>query len=142
MEGGAAHCHVAVPEHQRFREGCGGCLDSKMQQLEVEEIRQRAAERRQAASARLPVGPAARRTHKELKVLRLTLGVPVETYDERLSTVEADGSLRAAEVPASRRSQVIDSAAASVILQGWLDARRGGAAGVANREPQNRESGK
>lgn len=72
-------------------------------------------------------GPAARRTARELKVLRRTLGVPAETYDERLSTVEAESSLRAADTKASRRSQVIDSAAASVILQGWLDARRGGA---------------
>jgi putative holliday junction resolvase len=88
------------------------------------------------------VGPAARRTNKELGVLRRTLGVPVETYDERLSTVEAESSLRAAEVSASRRSRVIDSAAASVILQGWLDARRGGGAAGANRESGNRESGK
>ena len=71
-------------------------------------------------------GPAARRTLKELKVLRRTLTVPVETYDERLSTVEAEGSLRAAELSAARRSEVIDEAAATVILQAWLDARRGG----------------
>ena len=80
-------------------------------------------------------GPAARRTLKELKVLRRTLSVPVETYDERLSTVEAEGALRAAEVNASRRSEVIDAAAAAVILQGWLDARRGGAT-TADHEAQ------
>lgn len=75
------------------------------------------------------IGPAARRTLKELKVLRRTLSVPVETYDERLSTVEAEGSLRAAALKSSRRSEVIDAAAATVILQGWLDARRGGTSG-------------
>lgn len=83
-------------------------------------------------------GPAAKRTLKELKVLRRTLSVPVETYDERLSTVEAEGSLRAAELKASRRSEVIDAAAATVILQGWLDARRGGASGDVS-EPRSED---
>jgi len=74
-------------------------------------------------------GPAVRRTRKEIRVLERTLEVPVATYDERLSTVEAEASLRAADVGPRRRRQVIDAAAAAVILQGWLDHRRTTAAG-------------
>ncbi len=71
-------------------------------------------------------GPAARRARKEMKALSRSVPVPVEPYDERLSTTEAEQSLRAAELDSRRMRSVIDAAAASVILQGWLDARRGG----------------
>lgn len=70
-------------------------------------------------------GPAVRRTRKEVAALRCTLSVPVETYDERLSTVQAERSLRDAAVGPKQRRAVIDAAAAAVILQGWLDHRRG-----------------
>jgi putative Holliday junction resolvase len=48
------------------------------------------------------------------------------TWDERLSTVEASRSLRAAGVSARAQRAVIDKVAASVILQGWLDHRSNG----------------
>jgi putative holliday junction resolvase len=56
--------------------------------------------------------------------LRAILTVPVALHDERLSTVEAERSLREAGVTGARRRSVIDAAAAQVILQSWLDARR------------------
>jgi putative Holliday junction resolvase len=49
--------------------------------------------------------------------------VPVELQDERLSTVEADRSLREAGLDGRRRRTVVDEAAATVILNAWLDAR-------------------
>lgn len=70
------------------------------------------------------VGPAARRAMAEVKLLRRALRVPVETYDERLSTVTADRSLRELQLGASARRRMVDSVAASVILQAWLDHRR------------------
>ncbi len=51
------------------------------------------------------------------------LSVPVETYDERLTTVTAERVLREQGVTGRRRRQVIDQVAASVLLQAWLDAR-------------------
>jgi putative Holliday junction resolvase len=71
-------------------------------------------------------GPAAQAALREVATLRQTLeplGVTVETADERFTTVEAQRSLTAAgrKGPASRK--VIDSAAAMVLLQGWLDGR-------------------
>ncbi len=49
------------------------------------------------------------------------LGVSVETADERLTTVEAERSLRAAGRTGRAARKVVDSAAAMVLLQSWLD---------------------
>ena len=70
------------------------------------------------------IGHRARRVMVLVDALRARLDVPVETWDERFSTVEAEARLREQEVSARRRKEVIDQAAAAVILQGWLDARR------------------
>jgi putative holliday junction resolvase len=50
--------------------------------------------------------------------------VPVRVVDERLSTVEATRGLRSAGVRSRAARQVIDAAAAVVILQHALDAER------------------
>jgi putative Holliday junction resolvase len=70
------------------------------------------------------VGPAAAGVQAEVAELREHLGVPVEVWDERLSTVEADRRLQSAGVPGRKRRHVIDQVAATVILQSWLDATR------------------
>jgi putative Holliday junction resolvase len=56
--------------------------------------------------------------------LRAFVQVPVTLHDERLSTVEAERSLRDAGVSGRRRRAVIDAAAAQVVLQAWLDGDR------------------
>lgn len=53
--------------------------------------------------------------------------VPVRLADERLTTVSATRSLRAAGVRAKQQRAVIDQVAAVAILQGWLDQRRAAA---------------
>jgi putative Holliday junction resolvase len=68
------------------------------------------------------VGPAARTVLDEVGELRARLGVPVVVWDERLSTVEAERSLRAVGVKGKARRRVVDQVAATVILQAWLDA--------------------
>jgi len=55
--------------------------------------------------------------------------VPVRLADERLTTVSAQRSLRAAGVRARQQRAVIDQAAAVAILQSWLDQRRAALAG-------------
>lgn len=52
--------------------------------------------------------------------------VPVRLADERLTTVSAQRSLRAAGVRSKDQRAVIDQAAAVAILQSWLDERRAG----------------
>jgi putative Holliday junction resolvase len=55
---------------------------------------------------------------------------PVRLADERLTTVSAQRSLRAAGVRAKEQRAVIDQAAAVAILQSWLDQRRAVTKGV------------
>jgi len=68
-------------------------------------------------------GPAAERVLAEVEQLRAALPVPVETWDERLSTVTAERSLMEQQMRAQARRRVVDKVAAAVILQSWLDAR-------------------
>jgi len=67
------------------------------------------------------VGPAARRILDEVAELTETLGVPVETVDERFTTVTAAGQLKASGLRGRDRAKVIDQTAATVLLQAWLD---------------------
>ena len=68
------------------------------------------------------IGPSARRVLDEVEQLRATLPVPVETYDERLTTVTAERHLVEQRMGAKARREVVDKVAAAVLLQSWLDA--------------------
>jgi len=67
------------------------------------------------------LGPAAERILKLVKVLKDSTGLPVETWDERLSTVAAEKMLIGGDVSRAKRKKVIDKMAAVLILQGYLD---------------------
>lgn len=69
-------------------------------------------------------GPAAQAAAAEADALAAVVGVPVETYDERLTTVSAQQALRASGTSARKQRGVIDKAAAAVLLQSWLDTER------------------
>jgi len=58
------------------------------------------------------------------------LGAQVSTWDERLSTVEAERLLIQADMSRRKRRRVVDQVAASLILQAYLDGRQRG-----DREP-------
>jgi len=49
------------------------------------------------------------------------LGIPAVMWDERLTTVQAERALISAGLRRRRRRQTIDSVAASLMLQNWLD---------------------
>lgn len=70
------------------------------------------------------MGPAAKAVATEVEAIAAAVGVPVETQDERLSTVSAERSLSNLALKAPARRQVVDMVAAAVILQSWLDRRR------------------
>jgi putative Holliday junction resolvase len=70
-------------------------------------------------------GPAARRVMAFAQELANAAGVDIELVDERLTTVEAAQQLRASGINAREGKSLVDGVAASVILQSWLDARRG-----------------
>jgi putative Holliday junction resolvase len=68
-------------------------------------------------------GPAAEIAHAFAGALRAE-GIDVVLWDERLTTVEAERSLAAAGTRGRARRAVVDTVAASVILQSYLDAAR------------------
>jgi putative Holliday junction resolvase len=59
------------------------------------------------------------------EALRAVAGVPVVLHDERLSTSEADRSLRERGLGGRERRAVIDRTAAAVILESYLAGGRG-----------------
>ena len=66
-------------------------------------------------------GPSARLARAFAPKLATALGVPVELFDERLSTFEAETRLRDRGISSKDRRGMVDAEAAAVILQGWLD---------------------
>ena len=69
-------------------------------------------------------GPAARAAEEEARELASALPVPVETFDERLTTVTADRSLMELDMKADARRRVVDKVAAAILLQSWLESHR------------------
>jgi putative Holliday junction resolvase len=69
------------------------------------------------------IGPAARAVLDEVEELRRATPLPVETYDERLTTVTAHQLLRQSGRKEKARRKVVDTTAAAVLLQAWLDGR-------------------
>jgi putative holliday junction resolvase len=59
------------------------------------------------------------------EAVREVTGLPVHYTDERYSSVEAERRLIAAGVSRARRKEVIDQAAAVVILESWLAEQAG-----------------
>lgn len=69
-------------------------------------------------------GPSAADARRLGDAVARTLGIPVEYWDERLTTVAANRVMIEADVSRARRRAVVDQIAACLILQGWLDARQ------------------
>ncbi|MDD5423059.1 MAG: Holliday junction resolvase RuvX [Candidatus Omnitrophica bacterium] len=61
-----------------------------------------------------------------MESLSKAVDVPVKTWDERLSTVQAERTLLEADLSRAKRKRVMDKMAAQVILQGYLDSRKKG----------------
>lgn len=68
-------------------------------------------------------GPRAEATRRFGDRLAELTGLPVIYWDERLTTVAAQRALLEADLSRRQRREVIDQVAASLILQGWLDAQ-------------------
>ena len=67
------------------------------------------------------VGPAAQGALDEVAVLAELVDVPVETFDERLTTVTAHQLLADQGLSSKSRREIVDKAAAAVLLQTWLE---------------------
>lgn len=69
-------------------------------------------------------GEAARRCRRFVSALGEHLEVPVILWDERLSTAAAERVLNTTGVHGKARREVVDQAAATLLLQNYLDSRQ------------------
>jgi putative pre-16S rRNA nuclease len=70
------------------------------------------------------VGPQARAAEAFANNLHQATGLPVELFDERLTSFEAEQRLSALPGRKAGRRKAVDAVAAAVILEGWFDSRR------------------
>lgn len=56
-----------------------------------------------------------------VKLLSEATSIPIRTWDERLTTVQAERSLRESQMTRKKRSKVVDIVSAAIILQSYLD---------------------
>lgn len=69
-------------------------------------------------------GPQAKKVRDFYERLSRRLRIPVVLWDERFSTAEAEEMLLEADISRARRREVIDQAAAIVILQSYLRSKK------------------
>lgn len=70
------------------------------------------------------LGFAAQRTENFIKKLDEVYKLPIFKQDERLSSVEANNILLKADISRKKRKTKVDSIAATIILQNYLDIRK------------------
>ncbi len=68
-------------------------------------------------------GPRAKACRTFGEAVTAGTGLPAIYWDERLTTVAAERALLEGDVSRAKRKKVIDQVAATLILQGWLDAQ-------------------
>jgi len=67
-------------------------------------------------------GSRAQKTQEFINFLKNNLDIPIKTWDERLSSKEAEKVLIKADMSRKKRKEVIDQMAASLILDSYLQA--------------------
>ncbi len=67
-------------------------------------------------------GPAAESARQFAATLKEALGIPVKTWDERLTTVQANRFLIQAGLSREQRKTRVDQSAAAILLQSYLEA--------------------
>lgn len=70
-------------------------------------------------------GESARRARGLGQALSKAMGIEATYWDERLTTVAAERSLREMGRRGAKRREVVDQSAATILLQGYLDAKTG-----------------
>jgi putative holliday junction resolvase len=75
-------------------------------------------------------GPAAEKVRAFVDRLKETVSVAIKTFDERLTSVQANRLLLQGNVRRDRRKEKVDMMAAAILLQSYLDSPAGGAASL------------
>ena len=73
-------------------------------------------------------GSQSARVHEFIKVLKRTFNLPVDLYDERLSSKQAMDRLADTGIRGRDAKASVDKVAAALVLQAYLDRRRAGRA--------------
>ena len=71
-------------------------------------------------------GESACNAERFAQALKELTGLPMVMRDERLTTMSAIGFLDETNVRGKKRKNIIDTVSATIILQDYLDSRRGG----------------
>jgi putative holliday junction resolvase len=66
-------------------------------------------------------GPAALKVQDFVAALKGAIAVPIQTWDERLTSVQANRFLIQARVRREKRKEKVDKTAAAILLQSYLD---------------------
>jgi putative Holliday junction resolvase len=66
-------------------------------------------------------GPAALKVQEFVAVLRDAVAIPIKTWDERLTSAQANRYLLQANVRRDKRKEKVDQTAAAILLQSYLD---------------------
>jgi putative Holliday junction resolvase len=70
-------------------------------------------------------GPAAQKAQEFIASLRFHTTVPIKTWDERLTSVQANRLLIQGNVRRDKRKEKVDKMAAAILLQSYLDGLAG-----------------
>jgi putative holliday junction resolvase len=66
-------------------------------------------------------GPAALEVQEFVAALQAALGIPIKTWDERLTSAQANRYLIQGHVRREKRKEKVDKMAAAILLQSYLD---------------------
>lgn len=130
LDVGARRIGVAVTDELGLCAHPLTVLERQGTSKDVARIRALCAEQRtERVVVGIPTGPDGEEGHRAARVRVLlealaASGLSVEECDEQYSTVEAEEILLEADLSRARRKQVIDRAAAAVILDRWLAAQK------------------
>ena len=128
---GDARTGVALSDPTGFRAGQTFLIKSRKQEVVLEELA--ALVQRQGAQELVmgyprnmdgTLGPRAEKYAAFARRLEEATGLPVALWDERRTTVDAHRILGEQGVRAKNRKDKIDSVAATLILEGYLDWKR------------------
>lgn len=70
------------------------------------------------------IGESGERVLALSELIKEKTGIPIEMWDERLTTVAANRAMLEADLSRAKRKKIVDKVAATYILQGYLDKLR------------------
>lgn len=133
LDVGSKRIGIALSDEMGWTAQGKGALIRKGMSKDIEEISQLVAQYGvEEIVVGLPLnmngslGVGAREVLSFIEKIKGPIGLPIKTWDERLSTVAVERTLLEGDVSRKKRKNVIDKLAAVFILQGYLDSEKKG----------------